>query len=51
MIDALHKLGFGISLSLEPANLLYALIGSVLGTLVGVLPGLGPSQPSPFCCQ
>jgi putative tricarboxylic transport membrane protein len=42
MIEALHKLGYGLSLSLEPANLLYALIGSILGTLVGVLPGLGP---------
>ena len=42
MIDALQKLGYGLSLSFEPANLLYALIGSVLGTLVGVLPGLGP---------
>ena len=42
MIDALQKLGYGLELSLEPVNLLYALIGSVLGTLVGVLPGLGP---------
>jgi putative tricarboxylic transport membrane protein len=42
MIEALQKLGYGLQLSLEPANLLYALIGSVLGTLVGVLPGLGP---------
>jgi putative tricarboxylic transport membrane protein len=42
VIDALQKLGYGLSLSFEPANLLYALIGSVLGTLVGVLPGLGP---------
>lgn len=42
MIEALQKLGYGLSLSFEPANLLYALIGSVLGTLVGVLPGLGP---------
>jgi putative tricarboxylic transport membrane protein len=42
MIEALQKLGYGLSLSFEPANLLYALIGSLLGTLVGVLPGLGP---------
>lgn len=42
MIEALQKLAYGLSLSFEPANLLYALIGSVLGTLVGVLPGLGP---------
>jgi putative tricarboxylic transport membrane protein len=33
-------LGFGVALSWQ--NLLYALAGSVLGTLIGVLPGLGP---------
>jgi TctA family transporter len=33
-------LGFGVALG--PQNLLYALGGVVLGTLVGVLPGLGP---------
>lgn len=42
MIEAFEKLIYGLSLSLEPANLLYAFMGSVLGTLVGVLPGLGP---------
>jgi putative tricarboxylic transport membrane protein len=33
--------GFGSALS--PYNLLFALIGSIAGTLVGVLPGLGPT--------
>ncbi len=33
-------LGFGTALSLQ--NLLYALIGCVLGTVIGVLPGIGP---------
>jgi putative tricarboxylic transport membrane protein len=33
-------LGFGVALT--PANLFYALIGCILGTLVGVLPGIGP---------
>jgi putative tricarboxylic transport membrane protein len=33
-------LGFGVALSWQ--NLLYALAGSILGTLIGVLPGLGP---------
>ena len=33
-------LGFGVALSLQ--NLAYALFGAVLGTLIGVLPGLGP---------
>ena len=29
--------------ALSPYNLLFALIGSIAGTLVGVLPGLGPT--------
>jgi len=33
-------LGFGVAFTLQ--NLLYAFFGSVLGTLIGVLPGLGP---------
>ena len=33
-------LGFGVAFTLK--NLAYALFGAVLGTLIGVLPGLGP---------
>jgi putative tricarboxylic transport membrane protein len=33
-------LGFGVALTFQ--NLLYAFFGAVLGTLIGVLPGLGP---------
>ena len=33
-------LGFGVAFTLQ--NLLYAFVGAVLGTLIGVLPGLGP---------
>ncbi len=33
-------LGFGIAL--RPDNLLFALVGSLIGTAVGVLPGIGP---------
>ena len=33
-------LGFGVAFTWQ--NLLYAFFGSVLGTLIGVLPGLGP---------
>jgi len=33
----------GFSLALTPTNLLFGLIGAVLGTAVGVLPGLGPA--------
>jgi hypothetical protein len=42
---------FGLSLSL-PVNLGYCFLGVLIGTLVGVLPGLGPSPRSPcFCPQ
>ncbi len=34
----------GFSQALTPTNLLFALIGSTLGTLVGVLPGIGPTS-------
>src|SRR3972149_3957966 len=33
-------LGFGVALT--PENLLYCLIGVFVGTLIGVLPGIGP---------
>ena len=33
-------LGFGVALSW--ANLFYCFCGAVLGTLIGVLPGIGP---------
>jgi putative tricarboxylic transport membrane protein len=33
----------GFASALTPYNLLFALIGSIAGTLVGVLPGLGPT--------
>ena len=35
-------LAFGFSVALTPYNLLYGFIGVVLGTIIGVLPGLGP---------
>lgn len=43
-MDLLNNLGLGLGLAvaLTPANVIYCLIGTVLGTAVGVLPGLGP---------
>ena len=38
----LQHLYFGFSIALLPINLLYGFIGAVLGTFIGVLPGLGP---------
>ena len=33
---------YGFSIALQPENLFFCFVGSVLGTLVGVLPGIGP---------
>ncbi|SSW65053.1 tripartite tricarboxylate transporter permease [Achromobacter agilis] len=41
-MELLDNLMLGFSVAFTPENLLYALLGCVLGTLVGVLPGLGP---------
>jgi len=38
----LHSLYLGFSVALEPHNAWYAFLGCVVGTLVGVLPGIGP---------
>jgi TctA family transporter len=41
-MDLLANLALGFSAALTPVNLLYCLGGVIVGTLVGVLPGLGP---------
>jgi TctA family transporter len=41
-MELLANLAIGFGAALTPANLLYCLAGVTLGTLVGVLPGLGP---------
>jgi putative tricarboxylic transport membrane protein len=42
-VDSLTHLLSGFAAALSPAYLAYAFAGCVLGTLIGVLPGLGPS--------
>jgi putative tricarboxylic transport membrane protein len=42
-MDTLYLLGQGILTAASPLNLVYGFIGVLLGTLVGVLPGLGPA--------
>ena len=42
-MDTFAALGQGLSVAIEPANLVFALIGVTLGTAVGVLPGIGPA--------
>ena len=39
----MHNLLLGFSVALAPINLFWCFIGVVLGTAVGVLPGLGPA--------
>ncbi|VFR18591.1 Tricarboxylate transport membrane protein TctA [plant metagenome] len=41
-MELLDNLMLGFSVAFTPENLFYALLGCILGTLVGVLPGLGP---------
>src|SRR5688572_26671702 len=41
-MDAIVNLLHGFAIALQPQNLLFALIGSIIGTAVGVLPGIGP---------
>jgi TctA family transporter len=42
-LELLSNLALGFGASLEPVNLLYCFIGVLLGTLIGVLPGIGPT--------
>ena len=42
-MELLGDLGLGLETALLPKNLLYCFIGVVLGTAVGVLPGIGPT--------
>src|SRR4249920_1826540 len=41
-MELLNNLAFGFEQALTWSNLLYCLLGVFLGTLIGVLPGLGP---------
>lgn len=43
MMDLLGNLLLGLSVSLSPDNLLLCFGGALIGTLIGVLPGLGPT--------
>jgi len=41
-MDLIHNLSIGFQTAATFQNLFYALAGAILGTLIGVLPGLGP---------
>ncbi len=42
MAETFQNLYLGFSVALTPAVLFYAFVGCVIGTLVGILPGVGP---------
>ncbi|WP_398472597.1 tripartite tricarboxylate transporter permease [Tardiphaga sp.] len=42
MMDVFSALGHGFSVAATPLNILFCFIGAICGTLIGVLPGLGP---------
>ena len=41
-MDFLANLGSGFGVALTPWNLVYAFVARLIGTAIGVLPGLGP---------
>src|SRR2546428_521166 len=56
-MDPVAGLGLGFQLALTPTNLLFALVGCLVGTAIGVLPGIGPVSgvaillPVIFACR
>ena len=42
MMDILHSIALGFATALTWQNLVYCFIGVFVGTVIGVLPGLGP---------
>ena len=51
MAETLQNLLLGFQVVLAPSVLVYAFLGCVIGTMVGVLPGLGPSPASASSCR
>lgn len=41
-MELLHNLAFGLEAALQPTVLFYCFVGVLLGTFIGVLPGVGP---------
>src|SRR2546429_9552903 len=41
-MEIFHNLWIGFQVAVHPYNVLYCFIGVILGTLIGVLPGIGP---------
>ena len=41
MFDLFHNLALGFTVAAQPSNIGFCLLGALVGTLVGVLPGIG----------
>jgi len=41
-MDVFGNIAYGFSVALTPQNLLFCFFGALIGTLIGVLPGIGP---------
>ncbi|MBI4790576.1 MAG: tripartite tricarboxylate transporter permease [Chloroflexi bacterium] len=41
-MDLFQNLALGFSVALSPQNLIFCFVGVLMGTLIGVLPGIGP---------
>ena len=41
-MEAFESLLYGFSVALQPANIMYVFLGVLAGTIIGMLPGLGP---------
>jgi putative tricarboxylic transport membrane protein len=42
-MDLLQGIAQGFAVALDPVNILYVFVGVLIGTVIGVLPGLGPT--------
>ncbi|SUX84291.1 Uncharacterised protein [Citrobacter koseri] len=50
-MDTWIYLSQGFAVAMTPENLVIALIGCFVGTIVGLLPGLGPINAWRFYCR
>src|ERR1700748_3319016 len=48
-MDLFVNLAHGFAVALSPMNILFCLIGGLVGTLIGVRPGVGPVAPWAMC--
>src|SRR3989454_1585910 len=44
MTGALHDLLYGLGVATQPVNLIAGVAGVIVGTIIGVIPALGPTQ-------